>query len=169
MRYRRSRVCGGCYFFTVVTHQRQRLFAVPENVDVLRTAFRTVIARYPFVVDAVVLLPDHLHCLWTLPEGDAGFSTRWRLIKTEFTRHCRPELRVPVSASRLNKKEQGIWQRRFWEHQIRDDEDFRHHLDYIHFNPVKHGLVEDAALWPYSSMRRYLRSGVYPDGWGRSE
>ena len=167
MQYRRARTPGGCYFFTVVTHQRRSLFSDPEQVALLRGAFRLVRARHPFRIDAIVLLPDHLHCLWTLPVGDDDYPTRWRLIKSEFTRHCAAGLHLPVGISRRHKGERGIWQRRFWEHEIRDDIDFRRHLDYIHYNPVKHGLVEEAATWPYSSLGRYLRNGVYPVGWER--
>jgi putative transposase len=127
---------------------------MPGNVELLREAFRSIRDRHPFTIEAFVLLPDHLHCIWTLPQGDCDFSTRWRLIKSQFTRNCMVGDRLPVSASRSSKGEQPIWQRRFWEHLIRNDEDFRRHVDYIHYNPVKHGLVRNASEWPYSSFGR---------------
>jgi putative transposase len=125
--------------------------------------FAGVRARAPFRIDAWVVLPDHMHCLWTLPRGDADFPGRWRAIKIALVK-CLPagESRSPVMASR---GERGIWQRRYWEHTIRDDRDFAAHMDYTHFNPVKHGLVEHAADWPYSSFRRCADRGLYSDEW----
>jgi putative transposase len=160
--YRRNRVPGGTYFFTVnLTDRRSDLLV--QHIDMLRDAVRTLRASAPFHIDAWVVLPEHMHCLWTLPEGDTDFSTRWRRIKSAFSRRLpRGEQR---SASRISKGERGIWQRRFWEHTIRDDRDYGAHLDYIHFNPVKHGLVADAGDWPYSSFRRCVAKGLYPAGW----
>ena len=174
MRYRRARVKSGTYFFTVVTHNRVKIFNRSDNVELLRQAFRKVIKRHPFKIDAFVLLPDHLHCIWTLPTGDAEFSTRWRLIKSHFSRHINlvgwVEERNPTettkSASRLKKNEKGIWQRRFWEHLIRDQEDLRRHVEYIHYNPVKHGLVKVPCYWDYSSFHRYVNKGIYDINWG---
>ncbi|NJL38970.1 MAG: transposase [Leptolyngbyaceae cyanobacterium SM1_4_3] len=166
MQYRRAKTAGATYFFTVVTYQRQRLFHQPEMVDLLRSAFRTVKARFPFAIDAIVVLPDHLHCLWTLPEGDADFSKRWRLIKSEFSRHCPDVYKQQRSASRLDKGEQAIWQRRFWEHQIRDERDFAQHVDYVHYNPVGHRLVMAPRDWVYSSFHRYVQDGWYSLDWG---
>ncbi len=166
MQYRRAKTAGATYFFTVVTYQRQALFREPETVDLLRTAFRTIKTRLPFTIDAIVVLPDHLHCIWTLPEGNANFSTRWRLIKSEFSRHCPEQYKQYRSASRLSKGEQAIWQRRFWEHQIRDETDFIQHVDYIHYNPVKHGLVAAPKDWLYSSFHRYVQDGAYIRDWG---
>ncbi len=123
-------------------------------------------SRLPFIVDAIVVLPDHLHCIWTLPDNDADFSTRWRLIKSEVSRHCSEGYKRQRSSSRLAKGEQAIWQRRFWEHQIRDDRDFAQHVDYIHYNPVSHGLVAAPKDWRYSSFHRYVRGGIYPEDWG---
>ena len=169
MKYKRARAEGGTYFFTVVTYQRRKFLCVPENVALLREAFRYVMARHPFKIDAFVLLPDHLHCIWTLPEGDGNFSTRWRLIKSYFTRKCATVCRGHPSASRRRKGEQAVWQRRFWEHRIRDEGDFIQHLEYIHFNPVKHGLVQAPRDWQYSSFHRYVRRGIYDPTWGADE
>ena len=148
--------------FTVALLERRR-HLLTENIDVLREAFRAVRKERPFCIDAIVVLPEHLHCIWTLPEGDADFSTRWRLIKARFAR------RLPTgerrSIRRLDKGERGIWQRRFWEHLIRNDDDLTRHVDYIHYNPVKHGWVRDVADWPYSSFQRYVRLGIYPSNW----
>ncbi|MEA5465830.1 REP-associated tyrosine transposase [Leptothoe sp. PORK10 BA2] len=169
MQYRRATTPGATYFFTVVTYNRQRLFATDETIQLLRYAFHRVKQSHPFDIDAIVILPDHLHCLWTMPDGDADFSTRWRLIKTDFSRHC-PELyKRRRSLSRYQKKEQAIWQRRFWEHQIRDERDFVRHVDYIHYNPVSHRLVSAPCDWPYSSFHRYVEQGVYSKDWGASE
>jgi len=160
--YRRNRVPGGAYFFTVNLYDR-RSQLLTVNIDLLRDAVRTVRARAPFHIDAWVVLPDHLHSLWTLPEGDFDFSGRWQAIKTAFSK------RVPQgefrSASREAKGERGLWQRRFWEHTIRDDGDYAAHVDYVHFNPVKHGLAASAADWRYSSFHRSVAMGLYPADW----
>ncbi len=166
MKYRRARVEGGTYFFTVVTHRRRKFLCEPENVAHLREAFRYVMARHPFVIDAIVLLPDHLHAIWTLPEGDADFSTRWRLVKSAFTRACGEAYHGVVSSSRRRKGEQAVWQRRFWEHRIRDERDLIQHVEYIHYNPVKHGMVKAPRDWEYSSFHRYVRQGIYDQEWG---
>lgn len=166
MQYRRAKTPGASYFFTVVTYQRQLLFHTPETIDLLRSAFRSVKAKFPFTIDAIVILPDHLHCIWTLPEGDADFSSRWRRIKGEFSRQCPERYKRLRSTSRLRKGEQAIWQRRFWEHQIRDEADFTHHVDYIHYNPVSHGLVTAPRDCLYSSFHRYVRDGAYSEDWG---
>lgn len=167
MRYRRAFIPGGSFFFTLVTEKRRPIFASSEAVDVLRQAFRTVKSNRPFELDAIVVLPDHLHCLWSLPLGDADFATRWRLIKTWFTKHCDPALRQEGNRSRVVKGQRAIWQHRYWEHAIRDQTDFSRHVDYIHFNPVKHGHVLSAIDWPYSSFRRYVEAKIYPADWGR--
>lgn len=156
MKYRRAQTPGATYAFTLVTYNRQPIFQSPETINILRQSFRVVKKQHPFHIDAIVILPDHLHCLWTLPENDANFSTRWRLIKSHFTRHCPEQDKQPRSFSRFKKKEQAVWQRRFWEHQIRNDDDFNRHVDYIHFNPVKHGYVKTPYEWPYSSFQRHI-------------
>ncbi|MFY7802833.1 MAG: REP-associated tyrosine transposase [Limnoraphis robusta] len=166
MRYRRARTPGATYFFTIVTYQRQKLFHRPELVEYLREAFRTVQTNHPFTIDAIVVLPDHLHCIWTLPPEDANFSTRWRLIKTNFSRTCPQQYKRDPNQSRQRKQEQAIWQRRFWEHQIRDQQDLNQHIDYIHYNPVHHRLVHRVRYWPYSSFHRYVQRGDYDIDWG---
>ena len=155
MSYRRLYVPGAVYFFTVVTYRRQPLFADPHNVELLRDAFCQVKQQYPFTIDAIVVLPDHIHALWSLPDGDADYSGRWRRIKTYFSRRCQPRYDLPVANSRLQKGEKGVWQRRFWEHKIRDERDFHNHVAYIHHNPVKHGFVAHPAEWAYSTYRRH--------------
>ena len=160
--YRRFFVPGGTYFFTVNLADRSRCLLV-EHVARLRAAVAQTRREHPFAFDAVVILPDHLHAVWTLPPGDMDFSVRWRKIKARFARGVpRTEWR---SSSRAGKGERGIWQRRFWEHAIRDEDDFRRHLDYVHYNPVKHGHLRTVADWPYSSFHRYVALGVYPKDW----
>ncbi|MGB3495818.1 MAG: transposase [Elainellaceae cyanobacterium] len=166
MRYRRTTTPGATYFFTVVTYQRQNLFHDTETIATLREAFHTVKLNHPFTIDAIVVLPNHLHCIWTLPPGDADFSTRWRLIKSTFSRHCPQRYKQVRDSSRLHKKEQAIWQRRFWEHQIRDERDFENHVNYIHYNPVHHRFVNRPNDWLYSSFHRYVEMGIYDVDWG---
>jgi putative transposase len=162
MRYRRADVMGGTYFFTVNLAERKRTLLV-DRIDVLRTVMRKVKAMHPFHIDAMVVLPDHLHAMWTLPEGDADYPTRWALIKAGFSRHLpKDERRNP---SRIAKGERGIWQRRYWEHVIRDERDYARHVDYIHYNPVKHGYVNRVADWPHSTFQRDVERGLYPLNW----
>jgi putative transposase len=167
MRYRRAFTPGGSFFFTVVTERRRPLLASADAVAVLREAFRRVQSQRPFKIDAIVILPDHLHCIWTLPPDDADFSTRWRLIKTWFTKHCDPALCGEVSAARSSKRQQAVWQHRYWEHQLHDETDFIRHVEYIHYNPVKHGFASSPLEWPYSSFRRFVNDGIYGADWGR--
>ena len=169
MRYRRTKISGRTYFFTLVTHNRRPFLCTPANVELLRRAFRYTIQRHPIDIDAFVLLPDHLHCIWTLPEDDHNFSMRWRLIKSYFSRYCQDEYHGIVSKSRQNKQERAFWQRRFWEHLIRDNRDYAKHVEYIHYNPVKHGLVTAPRNWKYSSFHRYVRSGLYDEMWGAGD
>jgi len=165
MRYRRAKTPGGTYFFTVVTFRRRKILCEPGNVELLRTAFRTVKSTYPFIIDAFVLLPEHLHCIWTLPPGDSNYPMRWNAVKKYFTQHCPCDYKLPPTAAQRRKRMQTIWQPRYWEHQIRDDRDFEKHCDYIHWNPVKHGLVPCAGDWPHSSFHRFVRLGLYPPDW----
>jgi putative transposase len=174
MQYRRAFIPGGSFFFTVVTEKRQPLLASAAAVDVLREAFRVVRAKRPFEIDAAVVLPDHLHCIWTLPLGDSDFATRWRLVKTWFTKQfvglrlANPTygcLNTPNRA-RVAKRQRAVWQHRYWEHVLQDEDDFTQHVEYIHFNPVKHGLALSAMEWPFSSFRRFVEMGVYPADWG---
>jgi putative transposase len=160
--YRRNFLLGGSYFFTVNLADR-RLGLLAENIGLLREAFRSVRARHPFTIDAAVVLPDHLHMIWALPKDDADFALRWRLIKSAFARGLPRGERI--SASRAGKGERGIWQRRYWEHTLRDQDDFARHLDYIHFNPVKHGHAARVRDWPHSSFRCWVRLGVYSEDW----
>ena len=166
MRYRRSRTPGGTFFFTVATQRRRKILCMEGNVRLLRQAFREVKARHPFTIEAFVLLPDHIHCVWTLPPDDRDFSTRWMLIKCRFSRGCKGPAAAQISASRVRKRESGVWQRRFWEHEIRSERDLAAHVEYIHFNPVKHAFVKSPADWPYSSFHRYVRDGIYERDWG---
>jgi putative transposase len=166
-RYIRANAAGATYFFTVVLQDRQARWLV-EHVDVLRACVSAVKARHPFHIDAMVVLPEHLHAVWTLPLGDADFAIRWRLVKRSFTRclNAAGLLDHTAAAAKRGADERSLWQRRYWEHQIRDLDDFGRHVDYIHFNPVKHGWVQRAGDWPYSSFHRYVRQGLLPANWG---
>ncbi len=169
MQYRRAFVPGGTFFFTLVTADRKTLFADDKNVEILRKALRQVRSKRPFVLDAAVILPDHLHCIWTLPPGDADFATRWRLIKTWFAKHRDVDGASGYAALTRptgSQSEHTVWQHRYWEHVLRDETDYRRHLEYIHFNPVKHGYIKAPIDWPYSSFRRYVNAGIYPPDWG---
>ena len=162
MRYRRSKAPGGTFFFTVnLADRRSRLLTC--KIDLLRDAIRKVRHAHPFEIVAIVILPDHLHSIWSLPEGDADYATRWSLLKGNFSRALATG--EPVSRARSLKRERGIWQRRYWEHRIRDEEDLARHVDYIHINPVKHGHATAPAEWPYSSIHRYIRQGLLPANW----
>ena len=159
--YRRAQEPGGTFFFTVTLHDRSSTL-LTKYVDQLRLAFRETQLKRPFKIDAIVILPDHLHCLWTLPPGEGDYSGRWRSIKSCFVRKLRKSgLKVGINA----KGEADIWQRRFWEHQIRDDKDFEAHVNYIHINPVKHGLVKNVIDWPWSSFHEYVRKGLLDGNW----
>lgn len=147
--YRRTHMPGATWFFTVNLAERHGNRLWIDHVDALREAFRYVRDRHPFRMEAVVVLPDHLHCIWTLPLGDADFSLRWNLLKGRFSRAV--ETGERLSPSRAKRRERSLWQRRFWEHLIRDQDNFSRHVDYIHWNPVKHGWVKRVADWPYSS------------------
>ena len=160
--YRRLRVPGGMYFFTVNLLDRGSSL-LTEHIGALRDAIRVAKASRPFHIDAWVVLPDHMHCVWTLPGGDVDYSTRWKNIKREFSSSL-PKIET-ISTSRIARGERGIWQRRFWEHTIRDDDDYAAHIDYIHINPFKHGLVQQVSYWPYSSFHRFVARGIYPRDW----
>ena len=163
-RYLRYRACGSTYFFTVCIERATALPLLVARVEALRQAIRDCRRARPFALDAIVVLPDHLHAIWTLPEGDADFSTRWARIKGQFSRGLpRDEL---VSPSRCLKRERGVWQRRFYEHRIRDATDLQSHIAYIHWNPVKHGLVARCSDWPFSSFHRFVRQGMLAADWG---
>ena len=160
--YRRAYVPGGSWFFTVNLLER-RLTLLVENVEGLRQAVAITRQKFPFAIDAFVVLPDHLHAIWTLPPGDADFSTRWRLIKSRFAKALpKQEQLGPV---RIERNERGIWQRRFWEHLIRDEVDYARHVEYCYINPVKHGLVRRVCDWPHSSFHRDVDAGIVPLDW----
>lgn len=161
--YRRNRLAGGAYFFTAAIAERH-LDMLVEHIDHLKAALRIEHQRAPLTNLALVALPDHLHAIWRLPQGDWDYSNRWRRIKAHFSRAL--PLGERVSASQDMKRERGIRQRRFWQHTVRDEGDLQRHLDYIHFNPVKHGLVCRVSDWPHSIFHEYVRRGVYTPDWG---
>ncbi len=161
--YRRNRVSGGTYFFTVNILERKKTLLV-DHIEELRQAIRHTRRMKPFHIDAWVVLPDHMHCMWTLPNDDNDYSSRWREIKKAFSKSIpKTEYR---SKTRLRRQERGIWQHRFWEHTIRDELDYQRHMDYLHYNPVKHGLVDTVQQWPYSTFHHLVERGVYPEQWG---
>jgi REP-associated tyrosine transposase len=161
--YRRAHIAGASYFFTVNCVARHNNRLLVEHVDLLRQVFCKVKTDHPFHIDAIVILPEHLHCIWTLPPEDADYKTRWALIKAGFSR------KIPAgewrSDSRIKRDERGIWQRRYWEHLIRDDHDYQRHVDYIHWNPVKHGWTKKARDWPHSSFHEYVKRGMCLPDW----
>jgi len=155
MLYRRAFIQGGSWFFTIVTNQRRAFLTNADNIKILREAFKQVKEKYPFTIEAIVVMPDHLHCILTLPTDDSNFATRWRLIKTWFTKHSDTDLHP-------------VWQKRYWEHLLRDEDDFKRHIDYIHYNPVKHDYVNAVVDWQYSSFHKFVRQGIYPHDWGQN-
>ena len=161
--YHRNRVPGGTYFFTVNLLERKRRL-LTDHIDALRAAVRQVRARHPFHIDAWVVLPDHLHCVWTLPPDNMDYSARWKAIKIAFAKSL--PATENLSQVRRAKGERGIWQRRFWEHTIRNNCDYSAHVDYVHYNPVKHGWVARVSDWPYSSFHRGVEAGIYRPNWG---
>lgn len=169
--YRRAHLEGGTYFFTVNTLDRQHLLLKDDVRTALRGAIAEVRRSHPFRIDAWVLLPDHLHCIWTLPPGDHNFSARWQAIKRIVTQQCGTSLlyQEKLTTRRIQRKQGTIWQHRFWEHLIRDEADYSRHFDYIHWNPVKHGYVHRALDWQFSTFHRYVAEGIYSPEWGVSE
>lgn len=164
--YRRPVVPGGTVFLTMVTHLRQEFLCTPEARGLLHTALEITRAERPFEIDAIVLIPDHLHLMLKLPEGDADFSTRAAAIKARFTREwVLTHLEVCQSRSRSVHRHQPVWQKRFWDHCIRDKADFNEHLNYVHYNPVKHGLVTCPHLWPWSTFGKWVNRGGYEADW----
>lgn len=160
--YRRNFVPGGSFFFTVNLLERRQDLLV-RHIDLLRDAVRRVRRLYPFHIDAWVVLPEHMHCIWSLPPGDVDYPSRWRLIKLIFSK-AMPSNEW-ISPVRQKRQERGIWQRRYWEHTLRDERDFAAHVDYVHINPLKHGLVERVADWPHSTFHQYVRDGILPADW----
>jgi putative transposase len=164
-RFRRS-LTGTTYFFTLVAYRRRPILCDDAILRALREAILAVRARRPFTIDAWIQLPDHLHCIWTLPRDDHDFAQRWSEIKHHVSYNCRHLYDdAPVSAGMRRQRAATIWQRRFWEHQIKDERDFSTHMDYVHINAVKHGHARHASLWPHSSFARYVREGIYPADW----
>lgn len=161
--YRRAFVPGGTWFFTVNLLERNNNDLLVREINLLRQTVRAVKQKHPFHIDAWVVLPEHMHCVFTLPQGDSDFSLRWRLIKSGFSRAL-PKTEYRSSVRKV-AGERGIWQRHYWEHLIRDDNDYRRHIDYVHINPLKHGCIERVQDWPYSTFHRYVKSGVYPVDW----
>ena len=162
VQYRRNFVAGGTYFFTVALHDRKKDLLV-SHIDLLRTAIGDTRQARPFQIDAMVVLPEHLHAVWTLPPGDVDYAQRWRSIKSHFSRAL-ANAGAPVSLG--ENGEYNVWQPRYWEHTIRDDRDLEHHVAYIHYNPVKHRHAASAIEWPHSSFHRFVRNGVLPSDWG---
>jgi REP-associated tyrosine transposase len=166
MKYRRVYSKGGTYFFTLVTFNRLPILKGQTSIDLLEDALQYTAERMPFDLVANVVLPDHMHFIWTLPEGSDDFSTRWRLIKSHFSRSWKKNGCISQVESRRKKGEQDVWQRRFWEHLIRDEIDLVRHIEYVHYNPVKHGLVNSVVEWQYSSFHNYVAQGLFPQNWG---
>ena len=162
--YRRAWHPGGTNFFTVNLLQRHNNDLLTRHIGLLRNVVSEVRSRHAFHIHGWVVLPEHLHCVLELPRNDADFATRWRLIKMNFSKALPKTERR--SAVRTKRGERGIWQRRFWEHLIRDDADMQAHMDYVHFNPVKHGLVKRVVDWPTSTFHELVKQGVYPQVWG---
>ncbi len=165
MQYRRALFPGASYFFTLNVQNRESNLLI-QRVDALRFAVRRVQQRHPFYIDAIVIMPDHWHMIMTLPHADRAYAQRLSLIKSTFSRQIAPD--EIISDSRQKKRERGIWQRRYWEHIIRDETDYDHHVNYIHYNPVKHGYVKNPSDWQYSSIHRFIRQGILDESWACS-
>ncbi|HAU1150665.1 TPA: transposase [Legionella pneumophila] len=159
--YRRSFVPGGTFFFTVTLYNRNSTLLV-DNIHLLKSSFRTVKNKHPFPMKAYVILPDHLHMIWQLPIGDADYSLRWKLIKALFSKSIN---KTGFQLSKTKYNEYRLWQRRFWEHTITSSDDYENHVNYIHFNPIKHGLVQNLSDWPHSSFHHYMQQGVFSENW----
>ncbi|HEX9933985.1 MAG TPA: transposase [bacterium] len=170
-RYRRSYIPGGTFFFTVVTYNRKPILVTEFSRQYLKDAWNTITQKYPFDLVACCLMPNHLHCIWTMPENDFDYSIRWRGIKglfsRQYQRHINPKIQSTESYKK--KREAAIWQRRFWEHTIFSQDDFNCPVDYIHCNPVKHGFVRNPIDWPWSTFHRYTKMGIYEKDWGVCE
>ena len=157
--WRRAFVPGGTYFFTVVTDQRRPIFESDAARTILGNVIRECLRSHPFEVRAIVLLPDHLHSIWCMRSGDANYSGRWQWIKTQSTQRW-------LSAGRTTDGRRGVWQPKFWEHTIEEEDDFESHFDYIHYNPVKHGYVRCPVDWEWSTFHHWVQRGVYSKHWG---
>lgn len=166
-RYRRANAPGGTYFFTVLTYRRREILIEPESRVILREVINEIKLQYPFSIDAWVLLPNHIHSIWTLPPGDSNYPKRWGMIKAGFSKQAKSIFHREgwMNATKTQRRESTCWQRRYWEHQIRNEQDYRRHMDYLHYNPVKHQLVKHVKDWPYSTFHRYVEKGVYTADW----
>lgn len=166
--YRRIRLAGGTIFFTVVTYDRKPILVLPESRRILRKVWKDVQTKHPFEIVAICLLPDHLHTIWKLPDDDTDYAMRWNEIKRHFTHEYLKLTREESvrNESRKKRRESTIWQRRYWAHILYDQDDLNAHIDYIHYNPMKHGFVNQVSDWPWSSFHRFLRMGVYTFDWG---
>ena len=166
--FRRNYLPGGTFFFTLVTHYRTPFLCDPDAISILRRVFRECRYRWPLRIDALVILPDHLHMIWTLPYDDHAYSKRIGWSKKEFTKAwlATDHAEIPQSEGRSRDNRRGVWQSKFWEHTIRDEDDYAQHIQYIHFNPVKHGYVRRPYDWRFSSFRAYVRMGMYDRAWG---
>ena len=159
--YRRLYIKGGIYFFTVVTYDRKPILSDEIALKRLKASFRYTLQKHPFKIKGLVILPDHLHCIWQLPENDHDFSIRWNMIKRYFSSGFNVESN--------HRREKKIWQRRFWEHAVRDENNLNQCLDYIHYNPVKHGYVASPCDWSQSTFHNHVQKGHYDIHWGRNE
>ncbi len=166
--YRRSWVQGGTFFFTLVTYNRNPIFSSNTNFQLFLKTWNDVQSLHPFESIAACVLPDHIHAIWKLPEDDADYPMRWKEIKRLFTQEYNRNNQKGMvrSQSQQIQGEATIWHRRYWEHTIRDQDDLNAHIDYVHINPLKHGLVNMVKEWPWSSFHRYVRMGIYPSDWG---
>ena len=163
--YRRNHLPGGTFFFTVNLHDRASNLLV-KHIDILRAAVRATRQKLSFHINAWVVLPDHTHCVWTLPQGDSNFPARWHAIKSTFSKSL-PDAGTRTAES-TRRGERGIWQRGYWEHTMRDEADLAAHIDYIHYNPLKHGHVTNLSDWPHSTFHGYVSQGHYPRSWGHT-
>ncbi len=163
MQYKRSDIKGGSYFFTVNLANRKSSL-LTDHIKNLKKAINQVKQTHPFIIEAMVILPEHIHAIWTLPQDDNGYAKRWMLIKSNFSRSIPKN--EHINKSRFRKRERGIWQRRYWEHAIRDEKDLQNHIDYIHYNPVKHGQVNNPTDWPHSTIHHYIKTGRLEPNWG---
>ena len=161
VKYRRFKIRGGVYFFTVTLQDRHSNY-LTKYISLLTAAMRVTRERWPFKTIALVVLPDHLHAIWQMPDEDDNYSIRWMKIKSYFTQKLTKE---NISIEKNTRRECNLWQRRFWEHTIRDEIDYEKHVNYIHYNPVKHNLVKRVGDWPYSTFHRYVKNGVLPANW----
>jgi len=163
--YRKIKQPGATFFFTLATYQRRKILDKAPYYQALKSAISAVRKTHPFTIEAFVLLPDHLHCIWTMPSNDCDYAIRWGLIKNQVSRQEKALTKTAMIGQSRISEESGFWERRVWKHQIGDDKDYAVHVDYIHWNPVKHGYVSKVNHWPYSSFHKFVKKGVYPPDW----